>query len=782
MKNRLLVFSILLTVFGCSNVVVNGQIQLSSSTVSSNTTYNDDVIILANQTVTFTGGIEITITGDLTLQPNSLLIVDGITLKMGTDKRIIVSHANPYSSILRIQNGSIVTSISGSGALWRGIEFTGTTTLSGTEGKVEITNSTLQYATCAVNNFAPATNGSWNGSIRATGATFLNNLRCVRLERANSFSTVVGNPDLALNSLVYFDSCRFETTSLTPPPDLVYLNNCTAVPFRSCSFLGSDLAYTTGINAINAGFRVERFNSQDTVSLFDGLRNGILVFNSLAPAKRPLIRDGRFICRYGINLNGCLSPLIVGNSFNTGSNNITSWDYNCIFLRNCTSYRVEANSLHYDPASDPDGFTGIVVMNSGVANNEIYRNLIGSCNLGIQSIGTNKNTNGTTGLKILCNNIYYTYLDDFYDISIMADPTVALNNGVHNNQFMQTGSGNLSAANRFNYSYGPGTSGPRHYYLEAGTNNNAQFVYRYNSSISAENPIFRNFTNLFTSSNNSCPVHTPGGPLPPFPFSSYISRLQDLEDSIGTLEATSPMTASDSAALDYTLGLHWALIDSTLMRYQDLLSTDSIIMALQPVTKGYHYQVLLAAAYASKDLYDDAADVLTNISSNYGLSAEEEDQIDHLIEVYDILKWLYENDYDWGNLSETSKGLLYDYSENDAMYAGAISRMLIVEYDSREYDPIYIMPDTSTGPISYPFNLSSDKTIYPNPVKDKLIVNASFEGGTLVIKSIRGETMIASQLKKNTTIVPVTKLSPGIYIVQIIQGNKVLYTRKIVKE
>lgn len=63
----------------------------------------------------------------------------------------------------------------------------------------------------------------------------------------------------------------------------------------------------------------------------------------------------------------------------------------------------------------------------------------------------------------------------------------------------------------------------------------------------------------------------------------------------------------------------------------------------------------------------------------------------------------------------------------------------------------------------------ADFNIYPNPVSDHLVINASISTGDITIQDMRGRTVATHVLNTASTILNVTNLSSGIYILKL--GN-----------
>ncbi len=784
-----------------------GQTMLSTQTITTPQTYTNSVEIVSGDTVTI-NNTTVTFNQDVSIPQRAVLIVNNSTLKMGNDKRIILSQytgsfgSNINAGRIYINNNSVLTSLTSTvtGSLWRGIECVNEATIQGANSaRVTINNSTIQYARCAFTNFNPVLDNAYNGRITALNATFKNNLRSLNVKWGDTWW--FGN---APDSVVFLStSIRNSSFLLTPdfpydPADMVYLNSCPLAIFNSCTFKGKgnpNFQSTTGINAINSGLRVEKAAGSTDGCFFNGLKNGVVANNTLliagwVPYSKVIISNSMFHCRYAINLSGCQNPMILGNN-SFGPITTPAMDFCSIFLRNCTGYRVEGNFVEYDIGQVQTGYAGIVVMNSGTANNEIYRNTMNTVNLAIQSLGTNKAPSGLTGLKLLCNNVGGGVRQ--YDISVMNDVTPNGNNGIHRSQYVQgiIPSLDRSAANRFTTFLTPVPTTPKNYYLEPGTNIPSQFLYKYYTAGVEQNPVYRSPFTVQTANANSCPVQNvrpPQNPVPfllmppPPPFNDFVNRLQDLEARISDIEGKANPDGADSLELESLLGQHSALVDSTVAYYLDAGQPDSVILVCGLVTKNYNYQLLLAAAYAGRGQFDLAMETLNKIPENYNLSPEEQEQIEHLARMYSVLDWLRSNHNKWDDMPSDLKESVYDFADKDAMYAGATARSLLVEHEGREYDPIFRTPTPELDMISKQIALNREDRMYPNPAQDHLFLDWTGEEGSISVTDLSGRILLSQPvLPKGANRIDIRKLHPGIYLAVIKVKGRVMYQQKIVK-
>ncbi|WP_214226644.1 T9SS type A sorting domain-containing protein [Pedobacter sp. B4-66] len=498
--------------------------------------------------VTVAPGAIITFNYGLTIDSNAKLIVNnGATIRMADGKRIILQQFRSSSPVLNniggyIElNNSLITSLTSSptGGLWQGIECKeGNSSLINTAPPVlKINGGTIQYANCAFTSFNPMIIGFVKGRIYAQNATFLNNYRSLNMTGSYYFSMPPPNEDSLVWTPDYIENSTFRLTSDFPytPPDVVNLRGAT-IAFRSCTFKAESFIgaltngdnynfvnNTTAINGLNTMLCVDQLSGNPNGCSLEGFKNGITINNPPNVRYLNIVGNSHFACVNNISILGGGGPAyILGNEMvgpiptNNGTPN-PAVTFCSVFLRNCREYVIEGNRIGYDigPVTQDFNFGGIVVMNCGDFNNVVYRNMVNVplVGVGIESIGTNRNAAGNSGLKILCNTIKSTN----YDIAIVKDSVTNPVNGIHYQQYIPgINSGvDTSAANLF---LGSNPNNPYRNYLSLNTT--SSFVYKYNPAFSSENPVYRNFPAAITTNvTNTCPPRKVRNPQPPFSFS-----------------------------------------------------------------------------------------------------------------------------------------------------------------------------------------------------------------------------------------------------------------------
>lgn len=455
-------------------------------------------------------------------------------------------------------------------------------------------------------------------------------------------------------------------------------------------------------------------------------------------------------------------------------------------MSNCTGYTVEANKIE---SVGIKNIFGIIIRHSWTAPNEVYRNAVVNCEVGVQAAGVNRSVNGTTGLKILCNN-----LSEVYRSGIHVVPSGPMIPGIAKHQMNITSGQQLSliasAANTFS------NGSPLTRDFEVYSNNIAysQIIYRYKPLAAGQKPINTNLlaANIIaTSINSTCPAKATGAKPTPFPFSLFATNNAAIEKQIREVKTDAIASTDSSEILSFLYTEQAKLIDSIINYYQYMSYydstgngnyTDSIAHVYQQVSTNYEYQLYLASAYMELGRYADAIALLGSLSAHYNLSVEESQQVANMADMYQVMQWLQQNNGDWAGLSPAMKDLVYGYEQGDDMFAGAIARSLLAQYEGRSYDPIYIAPEELTMPINAKVNLNIATNIYPNPATDHLLVNYTGDNAVLSLTDMTGKEVLRQSLNSNRTTINIGKLPAGMYYAAIWSGATIQYQQKIVKK
>ena len=393
---------------------------------------------------------------ELRIPKGKTITINGMHIHFGPGARLIIENGDGtlQGGKLTLGDGTLLTSDDRCGnQMWHGVEVWGNasviqgTTTSSQQGRLILSGSTITVGPKIENALngaaARATNvstgavltGYFGGIIEARNATFLNNQQDVLLANYTWLTT---------DNRSAFTNCSFLTTRLLNNSSLALgshlsLTSVQGVRVAGCDFINSSPAFAinargAGIGALNAGFSAYARCSGSTLpctpddpSNFTGLSFGItsLTFGGTLTFSS----DGNNFTNnvVGIGSTATKNQIIVRNNFKVRevlSTNPLAPQSTGIYLTGATGYTVEENELSSfdDPAivNTAANNYGIVIRNSGTANNRIYRNRFSNLKIGGQS----ESTNGTsifsptvTGLVWKCNTFNAPIYS--YDLTLM---------------------------------------------------------------------------------------------------------------------------------------------------------------------------------------------------------------------------------------------------------------------------------------------------------------------------------------------------------------------------
>lgn len=789
--------SSILTITGtAANAVINGNITVSSGA---------ELQIYSGATVTFNGNVTINPGGILRVYAYNSLAPN---IKMAVGTKIILK-GNPATisgnAWAHIEKARF--SCATPGGFWKGFE----TSVTGTGAysyvtSINMINSEIENAICAYRNY-----DSDNSNINATAGgvmfgaenIYRNNIRNLAIYN----QTGVSVPTNALNTyntndkVSRFYDCKFIInagfTSSQTPVDMVYLNNSSNIGFFNCEF--RDFRGSTSMNAciyaINSGLFLQGSTyqsglppSRNTITNFT---NGVVIYNSLQTDRVSVITNTDFSCAKSITMSGCFNPYILNCTFVIGPNTLSPFPYNIVgaYLNNCTGYKIEGNTGSEHPGGGPF----IVVRNSGAAYNEIYRNRSKFSALGIEAIGINRDATGSTGLKILCNNVK----GSGKGISIIKDPIIigGVSEGVANQQYTVSGSNIVSAGNHFSQQF---SQFANVWDIHVDPSLAGQLLYRYSPTVIAEQPIYNNIATLniaTTPNENTCPVRNAGATPQPFPFYLFVAQNRAIEGKINeiTASAIDPSDEAVQLALDPLYSQHAKNIDAITTYYQHMAATDttdhhddyqdSLELVYQTVTVGYEYKIYLASAYADKGAYDRAIKTLTELPEKYKVNDDEQQYMRNLKDLFTVRQWLYLNEGNWREIPGDLKDMVYTNEKNDPMFAGAMARAILAQYEGATYDPYYVIPPMPVKQqTSKMIKGLSDSKIYPNPTTGYATIAWEGSDAILVLSNTNGQKVYQTNIKSGKNELDLSPLASGTYIAQLIVNGKQVYQQNLVKK
>jgi hypothetical protein len=378
-------------------------------------------------------------------------------IEMGRGRSISVMPGGRLS----IEGGSITSNCAD---LWEGIKVYGNPDFNKKEARghvfigygSSINNATLALESIGIDSTGNPIEGTSGGIIEARNANFVNNLISVKI---NSSAGI--NPSS-------FKLCRFTTNNAlldgSLPGDMVVINNTDGIVFSSCQFENALSPSTqpyhlrgAGIKSLNSSFTVNRFNTDsipfglNSQPLFKQLSTGIYAIHTL-PGNIITIHKSNFERNLtGAYISGAGLVKVTQSSFRIASTNaplsvkpVTAG----LYLDHCNLFQLTENEFtgplgNIMPMSKS---SGMVIHNSGRANNIVSGNAIKNLNYGVLAQNQNRSIDGVSGLRILNN----WFAGNEYDISVTHDSTDA-NRGIALHQGANPESGAEPAGNHFSY-------------------------------------------------------------------------------------------------------------------------------------------------------------------------------------------------------------------------------------------------------------------------------------------------------------------------------------------
>jgi len=352
-----------------------------------------------------------------------------------------------------------------------------------------------------------------NGRVTTNNAVFLNNAMSVQIEPAQTTSHTLSETIFIIDDDFLGNLLDFEAHIKLTDCKLVTVTGCTLV--NAAGIKSSD---NYGILAFNAPLTVKEYcppapacavslqtgmcdENCMKISAFAGFNCAISASTSgTTPVLK--VRCSDFTDNWcGIRINGINNHELIRNTFflaQTGSRGI--------FVTDATGYKIEENRFNAFSSAQNNITTGLLIRNSGIAENEVYKNEFTNLYAGQNFLcinGAVLSLNGTyPGLQALCN----TFNNNQYRDIHVGDLTPRISCTWHSIRNLQ-GSILEPAGNRFNgtpiLNIDNAQSPISMNYYCRNTNN------EYPANVSS------NVTRILTTSVNTCPskigIIGPGG-------------------------------------------------------------------------------------------------------------------------------------------------------------------------------------------------------------------------------------------------------------------------------
>ena len=771
----------------------------------------DEIFIRSGATLTITNGAVLT----MTQSPNG----NGVPTTCGCiDIEATPATQNISGGRLVVDNATITGAFQGS---WNGIYVWGNNDpyyisspyLSQTDFRVAkatfknaiIKNSQKGVANAQENplegRLSPYASG---GIINAVNTQFLNNTISVRMVSYQNFIDL-GTSKFNLPDYSYFNLCKFDF-NITPTST----NNINFYGFISLEgvdgmkFLGNE--YTTGIynsgtynpytviNTYNSGFIIDNYCAAQqpykvygqpcaaTSSVFTnyGRANSGIYVSSFNAQKVIQIKNATFNnVTSGMSLFAASRAMVLNNRINLGPEDSSVG----IFLGGCLGSEVEDNVIQLSNTVYNRKTWGIAVKNSKGGNNSIYRNNTVNMQQALQSLGDNRNsTTNVDGLRFRCNNMSNA-APNAYDITVVnaapnsytPPPTLFGISTLQAN--LVNGAATLSVAGN-TFSALDNFVTPRNF-----VNNGVSLTYV--GSIPANGSY--NVTQV-SGQPYSCPSNY--GTPAKFDPVAFPTKKSNLEIAINSGTAGKDALLAEYAtlhnqALDYYNG-YWA--DTAYV------NTDSLIWVLDNAQYFLDFKLRKAGLEAGIHRWADAQTTLATIPSQFTLTPEEQQDINNLAYIYNVAETFENNGHNWDSLSASDQQGMIDLANNGSGYSRFACRAMVAMGTGAVFPPEVVEINDGSfersegGDIKNSARLSSNKNevpfqVFPNPAKDGVvrIVGSMLEGGSYTLADGLGRVALSGKISGSETILNVSSLSAGIYILKVIEVAGETHTAKITR-
>ncbi|MFN3916930.1 MAG: T9SS type A sorting domain-containing protein [Flavobacteriales bacterium] len=430
---------------------------------------------------------EVYVNQDIIIPHNTVVRIQGMTFYFSPTSRVVVqrglTNTSPGGKLILDNTVFTADNRCGECYMWPGVQVWGHNNVN--QGIVNLSptvhtspqgalymvnNSKIEHAYTGAKAYRqyPTTAidlSHGGGVIIAAGSTFRNNQRDVEL-RSYPFKNISR-----------FTLTKFTTDGLLNKPGVSIIEHAFLAEVDNINFFGCEFKNYTpelfgqargnGILALRARFFVDEqcvniLNCSNTIpSVFENLRGGVI-----ASSSNPLITfkvdRSRFINNFtGIFSSGINNLVVQRNQFEVYRSLAPNFTLNTLGLHlvTCSGYKVMEND--FTEFNDPDVTTpggntyGIVVDNSGVLDNEIYKNTFHGIRVGGQSQKINSevydpalpNPNNI-GLRWKCN----TFFDDIYQADLgVASGRIAYQQG-HCLSHLNPDAVKTPAGNKFSHS------------------------------------------------------------------------------------------------------------------------------------------------------------------------------------------------------------------------------------------------------------------------------------------------------------------------------------------
>jgi len=548
-----------------SNVLQSKQIlsekifsKISRSPCIDSQTYDIDNFIADNGTWTANSNpvaptnSTIYIKSELRIPPGKTLTIKNMTLKFAPGARLVVENGTGgmQGGKLIITDNTTLTldSRCPSDEYWLGVEVWGNSyeaqhTIANTsQGVFKILGkSKIEYA---INGVLLAKRNENEGEILPESYAYTNNggiilaseyatfLNCVHGIQFSIYNVGTENLSTITSSSFEWDENFIQSRK---PVAHILINRCTNIRITASKFLQSATQLYTdkdswgiGVLALNSTFSVLSTCFPATQigydcpeqhvkpSIFKNLRTGILVSN-INGKPFTVLRNEFENCVAGVSSQNATNQIISRNKFKIHADDrLQTWG---IFISTGDKYKVEENIL-----TSVDGTTaqsyGIIIDNSGVLHNALYKNNFSSLYIGTQAQRNNGRAwmtgpnDAAGGLRYFCNQFFAPI--NYADIAVAANSRIDYQQGRPGGLSEEDARNTNTARNRFSYTgngatdflLGTGTHQVNYYHLGDANHEPLTFTNTAPMIVLSQHQQF-GYGNYLYSNANTCPTKFP---------------------------------------------------------------------------------------------------------------------------------------------------------------------------------------------------------------------------------------------------------------------------------
>ena len=728
------------------------------------------------------------------------------TIHMGDSCRIIV---RPGGKL--IVNGGTLTSAC-DGEMWQGIIVEGHKNirqLTNRQGCVILNNATIENARTAISTRGADESTLWDrtgGIIQATNTLFHNNMRSTEfLEYENHKSNGAVNDNAS-----YFTRCTFtiDNDNLLANNNATFANHITlnrvrGVKFNGCTFR-NEVTATTGtargkaIYTEDAGFTAKRVCPSPDASLDPCFCEG-----TATDTVTRCTFEGFYAAVYATNTNGNYDITIdncdfaqnfMGVGLAAADNSRVSFcDFNLsddvsycgVVLSNSTGYVIESNNFHWEAYTGNPSTSGIVISNSGTAENVIRKNNFTTLKYGCAVGGPN--AGHVRGLQFQCNSFMGCGND------------IAATNGLLRSQ---QGSSSAGADNNFQYT------------LQSSIKlNNTNAITYYYSNSTLHTP-YNPSTGVTTNNNataNSClsslcgiqviPLDPRGGEAALAQYRAMAEELRALSDTIGNRPddpqdaetAALQMQLSDLSAAMGDLArtairaiLSDTVVDMTLLKewygtIVETMCTSSLQQEQNTSIPVEAYQ--LAEVYSTEGDYAAADALLASLPQRFNPDEPSRNEYGNYLNLQRLRENVAGN---WYRQTAGEIADLQQVAEYDNGRAARMAKEILCFFHHICYEDEPLFDLDGIGERNYgrddvhivSTNANADGLrLHPNPANTTLTVESDSPVRAITIYDLTGRTMLTVENCPSPSTVNVVSLPRGIYLLRAVTEEGVKTAR-----